>query len=506
MAFPADHTLLAEWVLPSITGFHSNLPVPLKYADFTANALTNIDDGGGDLRFSSDAAGLQQLPCQVYRFDKASTNAQVWIKVPFAFTGAVVYVWGNNPGETQPLPTDLFGSQAVWSDYEFVTHEGVTDATGNYPITQFGSPLAVTDLFGNPTGAVDVNGSNQWGRAAVSYVRSRPMTYQVWASTDNLTGTDRGIFGSYSSSEGFRFDAVRLKNTNAWSFWDRVMSGTDVESSATVSTAQWFKITSIGDSSSSRSIIVDGSTKNTDTTTNGSFTATMNRLSYGRFDDSTAGGYFNGQISQMRLKFDTQSDDRELTEYQSQSSLTWGVMTDVVSGGVIADLFVVSKKPTVSIIASATTPAITAEIDVTSKKPLVSIVGSVTLPNPIADIAVLSKKPVVSINASASIPNPAADIQVTAKKPIVEIFASVIDTGVDADISVIAKKPTVAISGSVTLPNPIADINVTSKKPVVLISATVSGLIILPPDDAKLTYEPGSNYLEYDPGSNKLAL
>lgn len=177
-----------------------------------------------------------------------------------------------------------------------------------------------------------------------------------------------------------------------------------------------------------------------------------------------------------------------------------------LGGGVIADLFAVSKKPTASITASATIPAITAEIAVTSKRPLVSIVGSVTLPNPISDISVLSKKPVASISASASIPNPTADIQVTAKKPTVEIFASVIDTGVDADISVIAKKPTVAISSSVTLPNPSSDINVTAKKPVVLISATVSGLIILPPDDAKLTYELGSNYLEYEPGSNKLAL
>lgn len=79
-------------------------------------------NGGGDLRFSSDAEGNTRLAIEVVEFVTSPTltdrKCQIWVKVPniSATSDTIIYVWYNNAGETQPPASDPFGSQAVWSN------------------------------------------------------------------------------------------------------------------------------------------------------------------------------------------------------------------------------------------------------------------------------------------------------------------------------------------------------------------------------------------------------
>ncbi len=52
----------------------------LKDSDFDANVYSNCDNGGGDLRFTSDLAGTTRLPCDVVSFNTATSKSEVHVK------------------------------------------------------------------------------------------------------------------------------------------------------------------------------------------------------------------------------------------------------------------------------------------------------------------------------------------------------------------------------------------------------------------------------------------
>lgn len=108
----------------------NNLPSEMFDADGSFPAL----NGGGDIRFSSDALGTTRLPCEIVSFvtdnDPANGLAEIWVKIP-SVSGTVdtdFYIWYNKAGESQPAASDTYGSQNVWdSNYVAVYH--CSDAT-----------------------------------------------------------------------------------------------------------------------------------------------------------------------------------------------------------------------------------------------------------------------------------------------------------------------------------------------------------------------------------------
>ena len=122
-----------------------------EVVDGGANSALN---GGGDLRFSSDVSGNNRLAIEVVQFVTSSTPAnrqcQIWVKIPnlSATANTTIYVWYNKPGEVQPIAIDTYGSQAVWSNYYFVSHNGLYDSASGQSLTVNGSPTTGTTPYG----------------------------------------------------------------------------------------------------------------------------------------------------------------------------------------------------------------------------------------------------------------------------------------------------------------------------------------------------------------------
>ncbi len=102
-----------------------NLPSEMVDAGNTHHA----ENGGGDIMFSSDDAGANQLACQIVTFttiaNPASAKVQIWVNVPFVSSSSntPIWVWYNSPGKTQPAPSDMFGSESVWdTNYVVIQH------------------------------------------------------------------------------------------------------------------------------------------------------------------------------------------------------------------------------------------------------------------------------------------------------------------------------------------------------------------------------------------------
>lgn len=118
----------------------SNFPVLMMDSNFTNNTFANTDNGGGDLRFSSDEAGATQLSCYVESYVTATKKAVVYVNVPTLDGDAatVIHVWGwKGQSLTQPAVGASYGRNSTfvsWDDVYLFNSSG-TDVCGNYDMT-----------------------------------------------------------------------------------------------------------------------------------------------------------------------------------------------------------------------------------------------------------------------------------------------------------------------------------------------------------------------------------
>lgn len=129
MTFPASWlrraaiTIEADQV--SGTGSLTDFPVFLDGTVLDDTGIFNTTYGAqpdaGDIRFSSDAAGATQLPCDIAYFDKTNSLAGIYVKATIdGTTDTTIYVWWKSPnaGELRADRDGTYGGEAVWSDYE----------------------------------------------------------------------------------------------------------------------------------------------------------------------------------------------------------------------------------------------------------------------------------------------------------------------------------------------------------------------------------------------------
>jgi len=161
----------------------TTLPSEMFDADGSYPAL----NGGGDIRFSSDASGSTQLACEIVTFitdnTPANGEAEIHVKIPSlaSATDTDFYVWYNKSGETQPAETDTYGKHNVWnSNFKLVQHMN-QDPSGSSPQM------------------IDSTSNSNDGTSAGSMTSGDSITGQVGKGID-LDGTDDGLAIADSTS------------------------------------------------------------------------------------------------------------------------------------------------------------------------------------------------------------------------------------------------------------------------------------------------------------------
>lgn len=150
---------------------------------------------GGDIRFSADAAGTVQFPCEIVSWSQnaspASATAAIWVGVS-QLTGSrdgVIYVWYKAATtQTQPAANSTFGSQKVWdSNYKLVWHAGngttlnLNDSTANANnLTNNGGVAAGSGSFG--VGYASFTGANYLSGGTTGFPTNGIATLECWYS------------------------------------------------------------------------------------------------------------------------------------------------------------------------------------------------------------------------------------------------------------------------------------------------------------------------------------
>ena len=194
--------LSAGWFTQANTGAAGS-PI-----DGGTNSLAN---GGGDMKIFSDTAATTQLPIEVVSFvTGGSPSAQVWVRTPSYTAGDTITIGKDDTQTVQPAVGAAFGRDAAWADWEIVSHDGVTDSTGNYPnaFSITGTPTVVNNRFGDAE-AYDFDGNNDFIDADTTsrdpmngVVGATEITIEVWVSGVS-SGTNQRVITAHGTSQGF---------------------------------------------------------------------------------------------------------------------------------------------------------------------------------------------------------------------------------------------------------------------------------------------------------------
>ena len=372
-------TLLGSIEAPTLTVSASDVPLLVKpNTEFTAAMLLNLDVGGGDLRFSSDAAGLNQLPCEV-----VDGLDVVWVKPTGVSisTSATLYVWGDNAGASQPAVGDPFGRNAVWSDFEYASHDGLTDVTGNHTPTQSGTTL-VAGPFGNTGGGREYNSSGvDYVYCSLGFTLNEPFTLSAWSRVDNTsaariisagdasaTTEQANVFTNFGGG-----DAVGTNSISSATSGSAVAAGVAGDKT----TGVWRSYSAVFTSDSLRKAILNGGTATATDTTSVSVSG-MDRVALGVSADSTPFGIQPLQIAEPRLHLAAVSDNQISIEYDNQSELgSWWIASDV-AGGTTGTITQNAAAFTQSLAGNTVAPPTTGTINQSATAFTQSALGSVT--------------------------------------------------------------------------------------------------------------------------------
>jgi hypothetical protein len=372
-------TLLGSIEAPTLTGAATGVPLLVKpNTEFTAAMLLNLDVGGGDLRFSSDAAGLNQLPCEV-----VDGLDVVWVK-PTAVsisTGATLYVWGDNTGASQPAVGAAFGRDAVWVDndrrYHFEEDPSISDmvdssgAQAGVRVGTFASGDKVAGAIGSAL-KFTLN-TNYLTSGTVSTPANQPKTVSYITQFQTLT-SQRGLFSIAGSATSggpavlltMRSSSVDILDTGSYQ---------DVFAPSTLTN---YKIDYVYNGTTT-TVYVDNVVEASYSSGSGFFASGVNLY--------INSGYSN-QADQIISEFEysdfAKSPDQISIEYDNQSTTgSWWVASDVAGGISINESVVnsnyVSLDPAILLTGSISVTESLVNTNYTALNPTVSFVGIISI-------------------------------------------------------------------------------------------------------------------------------
>lgn len=352
MAFPTGWLRRCKLHIPAAAVTADSTDYPwlftwwnLHYEIFDADGLYHALEGGGDIRFTSDAAGTTRLSIEVVRFhidnDPNNGKAEIWVKVPFisASTGADVYIWYGKSGETQPARDATYGSEDVWSSlYRAVYHfnedpstTDLNDSTSYELHAARGGGFASGDLVDGTYGkAVAPDGATGEGYTVADNANLEPVSVSLelviqWPNqnVDYAKIAHKGYgptspYGSYCiQHEG----TVGNGNTSLSVQFGR-NDGTRKSTATGLSINTWYHVLGTIDSARFSTIYTEGASRDSDDHGSGTIQYDAYGLGLFRTGNDTIGGDWIGIIEELRIMSSARSANYAYASYYTQRQLS----------------------------------------------------------------------------------------------------------------------------------------------------------------------------------------
>lgn len=219
-------TALLVWTGSSAT---SNIPMAMMDADGGAAAKPD----GGDIRFTTDAAGVNEVQFDIANFvlsaDPADSRAEIWVTLPSLSTSAdiPIYLWWGNSSATEYASSATYGRYNAYSGWNMVYHGNGTNTLANsggvlHTFTNSGT----TEVDGKVGKARSFNGVDNFLYAAPlsagSPNFSPGVTLMGWVKWQSFTEYFSRIidFGNGSAADNIVANHFQFTNSYRFELWN----------------------------------------------------------------------------------------------------------------------------------------------------------------------------------------------------------------------------------------------------------------------------------------------
>lgn len=196
-------TIQASEVPSALTDF----PVYVDLSTMPTDFWSNVQSDGGDIRVTT-SDGVTRVPVELVSIDTASESGELHFlatSVSGVSDTEFRLFYDAETALSQPGVTDTYGRNAVWSEYEFVSHDGgLTDSTGSHMPTNNGTTNSIGKI-GEQARSFD--GKNDYILVSGAGGVSNDITKQAWFKTTSggrvmANGSLTTVYWSVGISDG----------------------------------------------------------------------------------------------------------------------------------------------------------------------------------------------------------------------------------------------------------------------------------------------------------------
>lgn len=240
-------TIQASLVGSDLTNFPvkldlNTLPSEMFDADGSYPAL----NGGGDIRFTSDAAGDTRLSVEVVTFvtdnNPANGRAEIYVKVPSVSSSVntTIYVWYKKAGESQPARDAAYGSEDVWSNgFYTVWHLNESSGTNTNESTSTGNNGTYAGNWPNlVTGVTPGDAQTGDGTGDYSSITLINQSFSPGFAVETTILFDNVVDGADAIAWGYDNKGSLHTASSKWYLWFR--GGNHYVGSSTLSDSTWY--------------------------------------------------------------------------------------------------------------------------------------------------------------------------------------------------------------------------------------------------------------------------
>jgi|GEM_PF-1781351 len=298
-----------------------------EVVDAGANSALN---GGGDIRFSVDDAGLTLLPCEIVELVTSVTpslrRCQIWVKIPTVYynQNTDLYIWYNKAGETQPAVTSAYGRNAVFSGEEAVyafndNASTQIDLTGNgHDLSLVGTVTTDSTHKAFGSSSTNLGGTAHFTSPTDLFKGQSNLSFRGWIR--NSGTSSYGIMGAWDDNTNMSVllftgsnDKLYMRGRNSTTY-DDAISATLIQNQAGT---PWHHVSATYDNTD-LVVYVDGVLEGTTTLTGSINNSATQTFEVGRYNSSN-GTRWSGNFQFFKVSHDTKSADWIATEYANQN-------------------------------------------------------------------------------------------------------------------------------------------------------------------------------------------
>jgi len=321
--------LMIETNPVEIPGVLTNFPVYIDLSTLGNDFWNSVHSDGRDIRITS-GDGQTELPYDLVAIDAVTKTGELHFLTNSvdSATSTYFFIYFNNATATAYYPTDTYGSQAVWSQYEAVYHfvddptavdSYVYDATtnGNHLLVEVAGLATSTGQLGQSINLIGSTGILR--NAGFTWTAGNPLVTSGWYKMPAASNESLWQWGTAASPNSIEFRPW-YQTTNGLHYFGVTANATYAQSPR--DTTNWLHFTTIGATTTGQDNLVYQNSIEVERVTQTVANPYNNGATGLQVGREGTGGSLQAQIDELRISTVLRTSDWVEAEYSNQKTPT----------------------------------------------------------------------------------------------------------------------------------------------------------------------------------------